>query len=77
MANILEKLGNPKEAQAYNKRVLKFDLNSYKNYLNLGNSLYLTGNIEKAILNFKKAIHLNSSSTEALYNLGNALGQQK
>lgn len=41
-------------------------------FYNLGNALYMTGSVEDAIFNYKKALDLNPRKVECVYNLGNA-----
>lgn len=45
-------------------------------YIRRGNRLYADSLYEKAEVEYRKALELNSASTDALYNLGNALFYQ-
>ena len=47
-----------------------------KDYIRSGNKLYADSLFEKAEVDYRKALDINPASTDALYNLGNALFNQ-
>ena len=47
-----------------------------QDYIRSGNKFYADSLFEKAEVEYRKALELNSASTDALYNLGNALFNQ-
>ena len=49
---------------------------SENDYIRRGNKLYADSLFEKAEVEYRKALELNPASTDALYNLGNALYNQ-
>jgi tetratricopeptide (TPR) repeat protein len=49
---------------------------NYFAHYNLGNTLFQKGNVDEAIVHYKKALQINPDSMEAHYNLGNALLQK-
>lgn len=48
-----------------------------RDYLRSGNKLYKDSLFVKAEVDYRKALEINPKSTEAMYNLGNALSQQR
>jgi tetratricopeptide (TPR) repeat protein len=59
-----------KTAESYNK-VLSFGLNAPDIFNNLGNSLKETGELEKAVACYKKALKANPNYFVGHFNLGN------
>ena len=47
-----------------------------QDYIRSGNKFYADSLFEKAEVEYRKALEINSASTDALYNLGNALFNQ-
>ncbi len=75
-----------KADSAYNKKEFQIAMNSYESlegkglvstqlYLNLGNAYYRKNIIGKSILNFEKAIKLDGSNEDAIFNLSLAKSQ--
>lgn len=54
-----------------------FGQNTDRAYLRSGNKLYADSLFIKAEVDYRKALEANPNSTEAMYNLGNALSQQQ
>lgn len=57
--------------------MLVFGQNTDRAYLRSGNKLYADSLFIKAEVDYRKALEANPNSTEAMYNLGNALSQQQ
>lgn len=70
MANISQDRGKPLDAIFFLERAVIVDPKYYKAYYNLGNLYIETGNISKAMSNYRKAIKLKEDFAYAYYNLG-------
>lgn len=60
----------------YYEQILNTQMRSSELHYNLGNAYYRTNNIGKAILNYEKALFLDPSNEDALFNLQIAQGNK-
>ena len=70
MANISQDREKPLDAIFFLERAIIVDPKNYKSYYNLGNLYLETGNLSKAMDNYRRAIKLKEDFAYAYYNLG-------
>ena len=70
LANIAQDREKPLDAIFFLERAIIADSKYYKAYYNLGNIYFETGNISKAMENFRKAVKLKEDFAYAYYNMG-------
>jgi tetratricopeptide (TPR) repeat protein len=73
LALINRRLGYTEKSMEIYKELLNINPNLYRVYNNIGNILYLTGDIDNSISNYLNALKLSPNSAVSHFNLGMAL----